>query len=109
MSPDTSTTYPLSAAMPVVAVIAASAIVAIAIAAWLIREVARNALEKSAQTDIPEVLTALGGLLDSLRLFLPWHSGWHRSLPADPPGNNATTHTGTSRDLPEGGRSETRP
>jgi hypothetical protein len=61
-----------SDALPIVVVIATAGIVALCIAAWVIRDVARLALQKSATDDVPRVLTALGGWLEQLRLFLPW-------------------------------------
>jgi hypothetical protein len=95
--------YPLSGALPVVAVIAVSGVVALWIAAWLIRDVAHAALQKSSQEDVPRVLFALGGLLDQLRLFLPWRDNGHRVVTPRSPGDQRTTHTEEGRDLPEGG------
>jgi hypothetical protein len=95
--------YSVSSALPVVAVIALSGILALAIAAWLIRDVARNALERSAEADVPQVLVALATLLDRLRLFLPWQNRGNKSLPRDIPGEHLPGHTETDGDLPEGG------
>src|SRR5262249_51987116 len=91
-----------SGALPVVAVVAICGVVSLAIAAWLISEVARRALEKSAQNDVPQVLTALGGLLDRLRLFLPWSSRGRESLPTGGPGDRVAGDTESVKELPEG-------
>jgi hypothetical protein len=95
--------YWLSGALPVVAVVAISGVVSLAIAAWLIRGVAHSALERSAQDDVPQVLAALGGLLDRLRLFLPWPGRGHEFLPTGVPSDRAASHTDSVKDLPEGG------
>ena len=78
-------------------------VLSLAIAAWLIRELAHAALEKSAQQDVPQVLTALSGLLDKLSLLLPWSRPARKSpLPAIPEERtgNMPGHPGTS---PKGG------
>jgi hypothetical protein len=95
--------YSVAGALPVVMVVAVSGILALAIAAWLIRDVARNALERSTQADVPQVLAALGGLLDRLRLFLPWQNGRRTSLSSGAPDDQPMTHTESDRDLPAGG------
>jgi Mn2+/Fe2+ NRAMP family transporter len=53
-------------------VVAVSAVVALAIAAWLLHQVARRAIDKSTPEGLPAVLVALGAMIDPLRLFLPW-------------------------------------
>ncbi|GAA0535711.1 hypothetical protein GCM10010172_16230 [Paractinoplanes ferrugineus] len=62
------------APLPVVmaALIAVSALVAIAITALLIHQIARRALDKSTPDDVESVIHALGTLIDPLRMFLPW-------------------------------------
>jgi hypothetical protein len=75
----------------------------LAIAAWLMRELTRAALEKSAQEDIPQVLTALSGLLDKLSLLLPWSRRGRESLPSGVPTDGTTGHTGSVKDLSQGG------
>jgi hypothetical protein len=64
-----------SSTLPVVAIIAATCIAALCVVGWLIRDVARAALQKSSEENVPHVLVALGGLLEQFRLFLPWQGG----------------------------------
>jgi len=85
-------TYDVANTLPVIIVIACTAIVAIAISAWLIRDVAHRAIERSSPDKVPAVLVALGSLLYPLRLFLPW-SG-HRAG-ASPPAYGEVRHDET--------------
>lgn len=94
--------YAVSGALPIVAVIAISAIVALWIAAWLIRDVARVALQNSSQAEIPRVLLALGSLLDQLRQFLPWQSVGRRSITPEVPRDELAAHTKDTEDPSEG-------
>jgi hypothetical protein len=64
--------YDVASALPVIIVIACTAIVAIAISAWLVRDVAHQAIERTSPDKVPAVVLALGALLHPLRLFLPW-------------------------------------
>lgn len=65
----------VSNALPIVVTIAVAAVVALSIAGWVIRDVARTALQKTSQDNVPHVLAALGSLLEQLRLFFPWQRG----------------------------------
>jgi branched-subunit amino acid ABC-type transport system permease component len=78
----TVTESPIAGALPVVIVIAASAVTAIAIAAWLVYRVALRAIDKAPPEGVAAVILALGALLNPLRLFLPWPS---RSEPGGVP------------------------
>lgn len=78
-------------------------VLSLAIAARLIRELARTALEKSAQEDIPQVLAALSGLLDKLSLLLPWSRRGCGSLSSGVPKDWTVGDTKPIKDLPEGG------
>lgn len=69
-----SVAYSVSGMFSVSIVVAVTVIVAIAIAAWLVREVARRAIDKASPETVASVITALGVLLYSLRSFLPWSS-----------------------------------
>jgi hypothetical protein len=91
-----------SGTLPIVAVIAVSGIVALCIAAWVIRDVARLALQKSAAADVPRVLAALGGWLEQLRLFLPWQEAGagRQGRPGD---DNSVSDTGRAGNLSQGG------
>jgi prepilin signal peptidase PulO-like enzyme (type II secretory pathway) len=96
--PASASGFVVSDALPVMAVIAVSGIVALGIAAWVVRDIARFALQRSTEADIPRVLVALGGWLEQLRLFLPWQSGELRrrtSLPPDGP------HAGDTNQAPD--------
>jgi hypothetical protein len=74
--------YDAAGALPVIIVIACTTIIAIAISAWLVRDVARRAIERTSPERVPAVVLALGSLLHPLRLFLPWSSrGARPSLP----------------------------
>lgn len=77
-------------------------VISLGIAAWLIRELAHTALKMSAQEDVPQVLTALSGLLDKLSLFMPWSRRGRQSLPAGTPRDRTTDHTGSDKDHSEG-------
>jgi hypothetical protein len=80
--PQTRTVYPIPGVLPVIIVIAVSAVAAIAIAAWLVHQVARRAIDKVPPEGVAAVILALGALLNPLRLFLPWPN---RSEPTQPP------------------------
>jgi hypothetical protein len=86
-----------------VTALAICGVFSVAIAAWLVRELGRAALERSAQEDVPQVLAALGALLDKLSLLLPWSRRDRRSLPAVPAGDAASRNTEAAEDLLEGG------
>jgi flagellar basal body-associated protein FliL len=64
--------YPVPAAIIMVVVIAASAIAALAITAWLLHQVARRAIDKATPDSVASVILALGALAGPLRAFLPW-------------------------------------
>lgn len=64
--------YPAAVVLPVVIVIAVTVVVTIVIAAWLVRDVARKAIDKTTPEGVAPVVAALGALLSPLRLFLPW-------------------------------------
>lgn len=85
-----------------VATLAICGVFSVAIAAWLVRELGRAALERSAQEDVPQVLAALGALLDKLSLLLPWSRRDRRSLPTVPAVDAANHHTEAAKGLPEG-------
>jgi hypothetical protein len=72
-------TFPIPDTLPVVIVLAVSSVIAIAIAAWLVYQVARRAIDKTTPEGVAAVILALATLLNPLRLFLPW------STPSDPP------------------------
>jgi len=65
--------------MPVIIVIAVSGVVALAIGARLVRDVAHMAIEKATPEGVPAVVVALSSLLRPLRMFLPWSSREERS------------------------------
>jgi hypothetical protein len=85
--------------------LAVCGVVSLAIAAWLIRELAHTALGKSAPEDVPQVLTALTGLLDKLGLLLPWSRRGRGSPSPDVPRDRTIDDTEPERDLPRGERS----
>lgn len=98
--------YSISAALPVIIVIAISAIAAIAIAAWLVREVASRAIDKTTPESVASVVHELGTLLNPLRLFLPWSSP---RCPIEPPENpsgvaQTSLHNETSPNSCQGGQ-----
>jgi len=70
--PKTNTTYPAPGMLPVIIVIAISAIVAMAIAAWLVHQVALKAIDKTTPEEVAPVILALAAWLNPLRQFLPW-------------------------------------
>jgi hypothetical protein len=99
--PQTRTAYLIPGVLPAIIVIAVSAVAAIAIAAWLVYQVARRAIDKVPPEGVAPVILALGALLNPLRLFLPWSN---RSEPTPLPpntGNPAPTslHNETNPDL----------
>jgi hypothetical protein len=100
--PSTVTVSPIAAALPVVIVIAVSAVTAIAIAAWLVYQVALKAIDKVPPEGVAAVILALGALLNPLRLFLPWPN---RGEPAKPPHAEdwaaASAHNEAIPDLPQ--------
>lgn len=76
--------YDAASALPVIIVVACTTIIAIAISAWLVRDVAHRAIERTSPDNVPAVVLALGALLHPLRLFLPWSSrGKGQGLPPD--------------------------
>ncbi len=83
--------YDVAGALPAIIVVACTAIVAIAISAWLVRDVAHRAIERTSPEKVPAVVLALGSLLHPLRLFLPW-SGYRA-------GPDARSHGGTDQAL----------
>ena len=94
----TSTVYLISDALPVIIVIAVSALITAAIAAWLVHDVARKAIEKTTPEGVAQVVHALSHLLHPLRLYLPWSSNrWSSNAPAVPSGATPKfQHNGTS-------------
>jgi hypothetical protein len=105
MPPGRSTSL-ISGALPVIIVIALSAIIAVAIAAWLIREVAQRAIEKTTPEGVAAVVLALGALLNPLRLFLPWSSARSPAELKDPVGSaRISPHNENSSDRPQGKQS----
>lgn len=84
--PKTNSVYPVPDVLPVIIVIALSAVAATAIAAWLVYQVARRAIDKVPPEGVTPVIYALSALLNPLRLFLPWRT---RSELIQPP-----SHTG---------------
>jgi hypothetical protein len=97
-----STESPVSAALPVVVVIAFSTVVAVAITALLVWGIACRAIARANPDEVPAVLEALAAMLGPLGDYLPW-SG--RKGPADPPipGNSAENTGASRRELPEEG------
>lgn len=78
--------YDSAGALPVIIVVASTTIIAIAISAWLVRDVAHRAIERTSPEKVPAVVLALGSLLHPLRLFLPWSS--RDARPSLPLGND---------------------
>jgi hypothetical protein len=74
------TSYYVASALPVIIVIACTAVIAIAISAWLVHDVAHRAIDRANPDKIPAVLLALGSLLHPLRLFLPWSGRLSRDI-----------------------------
>ncbi len=98
MSPVTSDSWVFA-----VAALAICGVFSLAIAAWLIRELAHTALERSAQEDVPQVLAALSGLLDKLSLLLPWSRRGRQSLPGAVQRDGPAGDTESVKDLSEEG------
>jgi hypothetical protein len=67
-----SSVYNLGSALPVVVVIAVASIAALGIVAWLVRDVARRAIERTSPDKVDAVVRALGSLWEPLRGFVPW-------------------------------------
>jgi hypothetical protein len=67
-----SSAYSLGSALPVVVVIAVASIAALGIVAWLVRDVARRAIERTSPDKVDAVVRALGSLWEPLRGFVPW-------------------------------------
>src|SRR5258708_7909494 len=65
---------PVASALPLVCVIAVSAVVVVGIVAWLVREVALRAIEKSEPTQVAAVVLALAALVSPFRWIWPWSS-----------------------------------
>jgi hypothetical protein len=61
-----------SGALPVVIVIAVSALAMAAMAAWLVHDVARKAIDKTTPEGVAQVVGALADLLSPLQSYLPW-------------------------------------
>jgi hypothetical protein len=91
----------ISGALPVIIVIALSTIIAVAIAAWLIREVASRAIEKTKPEDVASVVVALGALLNPLRLFLPWSGHKCPTELTDPGGSGRVSPHNDPNSSPE--------
>jgi hypothetical protein len=75
--------------LPAVIVIAVSAVAAIAIVAWLVRQIALKAIEKVSPEGVAPVIMALSALPSPFRLFLPWSGpepGPKVERPSDLPG-----------------------
>jgi hypothetical protein len=95
--------YATSGTIPLVAIIAATGIVALGVAGWVIRDVARTALQKSSEENVPHVIAALSGLLEQLRLFLPWQSGSPKSTTSEPRDSQPVRHPEGTGKLSKGG------
>jgi hypothetical protein len=99
--------YDVSSALPVIIVVACTAIVAIAISAWLVRDVARRAIERTSPDKVPAVVLALGSLLHPLHLFLPWSGRWGPgSRPSGANDPEEVLNTKNSPALPKGSGDE---
>lgn len=83
----TGTAYPISDVLAVTIVVAVSTLAAIAIAAWLVLQVAQKAIDKATPEGVAPVIVALGALLHPLRMFLPWSSLGRQSLSLRRTGN----------------------
>lgn len=77
------TAYPVPLSIIMVVIVAAVALAAMAITAWLLNQITRRALDKATPDAVESVVRALGTLIDPLRMFLPW-SRWDRGGPAEP-------------------------
>jgi hypothetical protein len=62
----------VESALPVVGVITAGSLVAFAILAWLVREVAVRAIEKATPEQVAAVVIAVAELVSPLRWIWPW-------------------------------------
>jgi hypothetical protein len=103
--------YDVASALPVIIVVACTAVVAIAISAWLVHDVAHRAIERTSPEEVPAVVQALGTLLHPLRGFLPW-SGLRAAR--DPTmrgdaGRDRARHNKSSPALQNGGSDEAQP
>jgi hypothetical protein len=96
-----STESAVSAALPVIVVIALSAIVAIAITALLVRDIARRAIARANPDEVPAVLQALAAMLGPLADYLPWSGRKGQTGPPIP--GDAAHNTDSSHPEPKEG------
>ena len=92
----------VASTLPVIIVVACTVVAALAISAWLVRDVAHRAIDRTNPDKVAAVVSALGSLLHPLRLFLPWsdrRASAGRSCDACP-GHSETLHNEIS--APEG-------
>ncbi|WP_433378914.1 hypothetical protein ACQPZX_12550 [Actinoplanes sp. CA-142083] len=75
------TQFPIPTPVVMAVVIAVSALIAIAITAFLLNQIARRALDKTTPDGVESVIHALGTLIDPLRMFLPWARGFRVRRP----------------------------
>ena len=85
--------YLISDPLPVVIVIAASAIATAVIGAWLVHQVASKALDKTTPDGVAQVILALGSLLHPLGLYLPWSLRKKSSRSSEPTGEGSTNRS----------------
>lgn len=75
--------FPVPDALAITVVLALAAIVAIAISAWLVHDVAREAMKRTSPENVAAVVLALAALLRPLALYLPWFGGMGRRRSRD--------------------------
>ena len=63
---------PFTSVLPVVCVVAVSAVAVVIVVAWLVREVALRAIEKSTPDQVASVVLALAALVSPFRWIWPW-------------------------------------
>lgn len=98
---------PTAGALPLLGVALGGAIIGIAIVAWLVREIASLAIEKSEPDHVADVVSALAALISAFRFFLPWSKA--QALTRLPPRHKSRQplHNELNDELPEGNRDET--
>jgi hypothetical protein len=99
--------HAITNALPMIILAATGAIVVlvvVAIAAWLVRDIAEKAINKTTPDGVASVVLALGTLLDPLHRFLPWSAMTNRaSLPGDCGGSTSgSADNGSGQILREG-------
>jgi len=77
------TAFPIPLPVAMAAVIAVSALAAIAITAWVLHQIARRALDKTTPDGVESVILALSALVEPFRMFLPWSQRGRSGLPKD--------------------------